>query len=274
MYVSHRRKIYIYFSLSLPKKKKKKKGRKKEKPKKKATFSLKKKIWFPPLNFLSGRKQPLNRKKLPPPPSLVPPLPACPPFPISINRNHHILRPHPNTLLILHPRQLLLQRRPRLPPRHTPGSHIRLKAGLELEERPHDKRRFFIAVHPHQPLAAVRRDQVARVAQQLPAVRRAQPGGVGFREGVLLAGQRGPAVGEAPVVEGPEGCGRETHLHARVVEGAAEGDGAVWGEGGGGAAGGHVELEARAEDAVGDGGEGAVEVGGGVEGGGGAGGDF
>lgn len=100
--------------------------------------------------------------------------------------------------------------------------------------------------------------------EQRRSVTGVRPRGVGFREGVLLAGDGGkfPSAPGA-VVRGAEGAVAHAELVANVVPAAA------------GRGGGEVELVAGAFDVVvGDGGEGAVEAWAGVQGDGLSGGDF
>lgn len=128
-------------------------------------------------------------------------------------------------------------------------------------------------MHPHQPFPLVR-NHILRIPEQLPAVGRAQPRGVGLGEGILLAGEGGAPVGEASVVGGAERAAGDAGFHVGVVKGAAGGDPAVGGRGRVLAANVEVDFEARTEHAVGDGGDGTIEIGGGSEGGACVGGDW
>ena len=169
-----------------------------------------------------------------------------------VGHDQHILRIDQQTLRIRHPDRLRIRRR-RRHPRHAPGIDIGVELRRDLEELDHDLWRIAVAVDEAQPAVGSLLD-VIRVREQGGPVRRLGPRGVGFGEGVGLAGRGGVAVGEPAVVGRSEGAVAHAELVVGVVPRRSR-------------RGGEVDLVPRAPDAVGPGGQGAVE--GGVEGDGG-----
>lgn len=169
-----------------------------------------------------------------------------------VGHDQHILRIDQQTLRIRHPDRLRIRRR-RRHARHAPGIDIGVELRRDLEEIDHDRRGVAVAVDEAQP-AVGPLPEVGREGEQGGPVRRLGPRGVGFGEGVGLARGGGPAVGEPAVVGRSEGAVAHAELVVGVVPRRSR-------------RGGEVHLVPRAPDAVGPGGQGAVE--GGIEGDGG-----
>lgn len=170
-----------------------------------------------------------------------------------IGHDAHILRVHLQNHRIRQLDRLGLRRR-RCHARHAPGVHIGRELGRDLEELDDDLRRVGVAVDVRQ-LAVGPLLEVGRVGEQGRLVGRVRPGGVRFGEGVGLAGHGRLAVAELAVVRGAE----RAVAHAELVVGVVPG---------GAGRGGEVDLVPGAPGAAGPGGQGAVEAGVQVDGGG------
>lgn len=172
--------------------------------------------------------------------------------PTLVGHDEHILRVHNQTVRVGQLDRLRLRRR-RRHARHAPGVHIGRELRRDLEELDDDLRRVGVAVDERE-LAVGPLLEVVRVREQGGLVGRVGPGGVGFGQGVGLAGEGGPAVGELAVVDGADGAVAHAELVVGVVPGGARG-------------GGEVDLVAGTSGGAGPGGQGTVEVGVEVDGG-------